>query len=55
MEHRLKHLSHVNHYRDATISLDYFYTSIMNSISDDGVCLLGVLLVKKTNWKRSSV
>ena len=41
----------INRYREATISLEYFGDSIMNSMSDYGVCLLGVLLVRKTNWK----
>ena len=41
----------INRYREATISLDYFGDSILNSVSDYGMCLLGVLLVRKTPWK----
>ncbi|MCH2203982.1 MAG: DUF2585 family protein [Fuerstiella sp.] len=41
----------INRYREVTISLDYFGDSILNSLSDYVMCLLGVLLVRKTNWK----
>ena len=35
------------------MSLDYFGDSILNSISDYVMCLLGALLVSKVNWKVS--
>ena len=41
----------INRYREATISLDYYGDSILNSLSDYGMCLLGVLLVRKTSIK----
>ena len=41
----------IQRYREATISLDYFGDSIMNSVSDYGMCLLGILVVQKTSWK----
>lgn len=41
----------INRYREATISLDYFGDSIINSLSDFGMCLLGVLIANKLTWK----
>jgi len=41
----------INRYRESTISLDYFGDSILNSVSDYGMCLLGVLLVRKAPWQ----
>lgn len=39
----------INRYRQATIASDYFGNSILNSMSNYVACLLGVLLVRKTN------
>ncbi len=41
----------INRYREATISLDYYGDSILNSISDYGMCLIGVFCVRKVGWK----
>lgn len=41
----------INRYREATISLDYYGDSILNSMSDYGVCLLGIWLARKIPWK----
>ncbi|QDT08769.1 hypothetical protein K239x_07110 [Planctomycetes bacterium K23_9] len=43
----------INRCREATVSLDYFGDSVLNSLSDLGMCLLGALLVVRLKWKRS--
>lgn len=37
----------INRYRESTISLDYYGDSILNSISDYGWCLLGLVIARK--------
>lgn len=37
----------INHYRESTISLDYYGDSILNSIADYGWCLVGLLIARK--------
>tara|TARA_R110002049_G_scaffold2750_10_gene22406 strand:+ start:17312 stop:17905 length:594 start_codon:yes stop_codon:yes gene_type:complete len=38
-------------YREATISLDYFGDSILNSLSDYAMCLGGVWIARITTWR----
>jgi len=41
----------INRYREATISLDYYGDSILNSLSDYGMCLIGIWMVRRMPWK----
>ena len=43
----------INRYREATISLDYFGDSIINSIADIACCGLGFLIAYKLRFWRS--
>jgi len=45
----------INRYREATISLDYFGDSIINSISDIVCCALGFLIAWKLRFWKSLV
>lgn len=40
----------IERYRTATISLDYFGDSILNSLSDLAMCLIGVQIARKSPW-----
>lgn len=41
----------IDRYREATVSLDYFGDSIANSTSDYVMCLAGVWLARKIDWR----
>jgi hypothetical protein len=45
----------INRYREATISLDYFGDSIVNSIADIGCCALGFTIGYKLRFWKSAV
>lgn len=40
----------IEHYRESTISLDYYGDSILNSVSDVLMCALGFLLSHRSPW-----
>lgn len=41
----------IERYRETTISLDYFGDSILNSLSDYAMCLLGVVIARTVRWQ----
>lgn len=45
----------IDRYREATISLDYYGDSMLNSLSDYAMCLLGVAIAVKLHWRLSLV
>ncbi len=40
----------IDRYREATISLDYYGDSILNSLGDYAACLIGIAVAQKLKW-----